>query len=303
MSEIRAMTKRNLLIYFRDRGTVFFSVLSALITLIVMVVFLGSSSSSGLLEALNQYGSSTAEENAKNASWLVQLWIMGGILGINSVTVSMTAISAMVQDEEQGRLRAFYVTPASRLNLSLGYILAAWCSGMVICLITLAAGEVYFALKGDRMLGMTEISALTGVIALNVFVFSAIGYLIALFVRTGGAWSGLLTVIGTLVGFIGGTYIPVGSMSAWLQNTVKFLPVIHGTALMRRICMQKAAKTVFARMPDEVQKIFFEEMGVILKNGTEEISIAGHILILVAWSAVVVAVSAAFAKKRRLKDR
>lgn len=303
MSEIRAMTKRNLLIYFRDRGTVFFSVLSALITLIVMVVFLGSSSSSGLLEKLNQYGSSTAEENAKNASWLVQLWIMGGILGINSVTVSMTAISAMVQDEEQGRLRAFYVTPASRLNLSLGYILAAWCSGMVICLITLAAGEVYFALKGDRMLGMTEISALTGVIALNVFVFSAIGYLIALFVRTGGAWSGLLTVIGTLVGFIGGTYIPVGSMSAWLQNTVKFLPVIHGTALMRRICMQKAAKTVFARMPDEVQKIFFEEMGVILKNGTEEISIAGHILILVAWSAAVVAVSAAFAKKRRLKDR
>ena len=303
MSEIRAMTKRNLLIYFRDRGTVFFSVLSALITLIVMVVFLGSSSSSGLLEALDQYGSGTAEENAKNASWLVQLWIMGGILGINSVTVSMTAISAMVQDEEQGRLRAFYVTPASRLNLSLGYMLSAWCSGMVICLITLAAGEGYFVLKGHPLLGIMDIAALVGVIALNVFTFSAIGYLIALFVRTGSAWSGLLTVVGTLVGFVGGTYIPVGSMSAWLQSVVKFLPVIHGGALMRRICMQEAAKTVFAGMSDEVQKIFFEEMGVILKNGTEEISTTGHILILVAWSAVVVAVSAAFAKKRKLKDR
>lgn len=303
MSEIRAMTKRNLLIYFRDRGTVFFSVLSALITLIVMVVFLGSSSSSGLLEALNQYGSGTAEENAKNASWLVQLWIMGGILGINSVTVSMTAISAMVQDEEQGRLRAFYVTPASRLNLSLGYMLSAWCSGMVICLITFAAGEGYFVLKGHPLLGIMDIAALVGVIALNVFTFSAIGYLIALFVRTGSAWSGLLTVVGTLVGFVGGTYIPVGSMSAWLQSVVKFLPVIHGGALMRRICMQEAAKTVFAGMSDEVQKIFFEEMGVILKNGTEEISTTGHILILVAWSAVVVAVSAAFAKKRKLKDQ
>lgn len=303
MSEIRAMTKRNLLIYFRDRGTVFFSVLSALITLIVMVVFLGSSSSSGLLEALNQYGSGTAEENAKNASWLVQLWIMGGILGINSVTVSMTAISAMVQDEEQGRLRAFYVTPASRLNLSLGYMLSAWCSGMVICLITLAAGEGYFVLKGHPLLGIMDIAALVGVIALNVFTFSAIGYLIALFVRTGSAWSGLLTVVGTLVGFVGGTYIPVGSMSAWLQSVVKFLPVIHGGALMRRICMQEAAKTVFVGMSDEVQKIFFEEMGVILKNGTEEISTTGHILILVAWSAVVVAVSAAFAKKRKLKDQ
>lgn len=53
MSQIKAMTKRNLLIYFRDKGTVFFSVLSALIVLAIMVMFLGESSSSGLLEALN----------------------------------------------------------------------------------------------------------------------------------------------------------------------------------------------------------------------------------------------------------
>ena len=117
MSQIKAMTKRNLLIYFRDKGTVFFSVLSALIVLAIMVMFLGESSSSGLLEALNQYGSGAAEDNAKNASWMVQLWILGGILGINSVTVSMTAIGAMVEDEERGRLRSFYVTPASRFNL------------------------------------------------------------------------------------------------------------------------------------------------------------------------------------------
>ena len=140
-------------------------------------------------------------------------------------------------------------------------------------------------------------------IALNVFTFSAIGYLIALFVRTSSAWSGLLTVVGTLVGFVGGTYIPVSSMSAGLQNVVKLLPVIHGTALMRRICMQEAAKTVFAGMSDEVQKVFFEEMGVILKNGTENISIAGHILMLVAWAVAAIAVSSAFAKKRKLKDR
>ena len=106
MNEIKAMTKRNLLIYFRDKSAVFFSILSALILLAIMVVFLGESSSEGLLDALNQYGTGTAEENAKNASWLVQLWIMGGILGINSVTVSLTAIGAMVEDEERGRLRA-----------------------------------------------------------------------------------------------------------------------------------------------------------------------------------------------------
>ena len=220
MREIKAMTKRNLLIYFRNKSAVFFSILSALILLAIMVVFLGESSSEGLLDALNQYGTGTAEENAKNASWLVQLWIMGGILGINSVTVSLTAIGAMVEDEERGRLRSFYVTPASRFYLSLGYILSAWVSGMVICLTTLAVGEGFFALKGHPVLGIVDLVSLVGVIALNTFVFSAIGYLAALFIRTGSAWSGMLTVAGTLVGFLGGTYIPVASLSEWLQNVV-----------------------------------------------------------------------------------
>jgi multidrug/hemolysin transport system permease protein len=53
MSEIKAMTKRNLLIYFRNKSAVFFSILSALILLAIMVVFLGESSSEGLLDALN----------------------------------------------------------------------------------------------------------------------------------------------------------------------------------------------------------------------------------------------------------
>lgn len=303
MNEIKAMTKRNLLVYFRNRSAVFFSLLSALILLAIMVVFLGESSSNELRIVLNQYGNGLVEENAENASWLVQLWIMGGILGINSVTVSLTAIGAMVEDEESGRLRAFYVTPASRLRLSLGYILSAWISTMVICLVTLAAGEAFFALKGHPVLGIVDLVSLVGVIALNAFVFSAIGYLMALFIRTGSAWSGMLTVVGTLVGFLGGTYIPVSSMSDWLQNVVKLLPVIHGTALIRRICLQAPAKIVFNGMPDMVQQAFFEQMGVTLKNGSQTISILGQILILVAWAVVVIAIAAAIAKRRKLKDR
>lgn len=82
MNEIKAMTKRNLLIYFRNKSAVFFSILSALILLAIMVVFLGESSSEGLLDALNKYGTGTAEENAKMprgwfncGSWVV-FWVL-----------------------------------------------------------------------------------------------------------------------------------------------------------------------------------------------------------------------------------
>lgn len=82
MNEIKAMTKRNLLIYFRNKSAVFFSILSALILLAIMVVFLGESSSEGLLDALNQYGTGTAEENAKmprgwfNCGLWVVFWVL-----------------------------------------------------------------------------------------------------------------------------------------------------------------------------------------------------------------------------------
>ena len=114
----------------------------------------------------------------------------------------------------------------------------------------------------------------------------------------------MLTVAGTLVGFLGGTYIPVASMSEWLQNVVKLLPVIHGTALMRRFCMQSASKTVLPGMlVDTVQTVFFEQMGVTLKNGAQTISILGQILLLIAWAVVVIVIAAAIAKQKKLKDR
>lgn len=59
-----------------------FSILSALILLAIMVVFLGESSSEGLLDALNQYGTGTAEENAKmprgwfNCGLWVVFWVL-----------------------------------------------------------------------------------------------------------------------------------------------------------------------------------------------------------------------------------
>lgn len=82
-----------------------------------MVVFLGESSSEGLLDALNQYGTGTAEENAKMprgwfncGSWVV-FWVL------TAVTVSLTAIGAMVEAEEK-RTVTFILCDTSKSFLS-----------------------------------------------------------------------------------------------------------------------------------------------------------------------------------------
>lgn len=50
------LIKRNILVYSRDRSNIFFSLLSMLIIIGLMVVFLGKMNADGVVELLNQYG-------------------------------------------------------------------------------------------------------------------------------------------------------------------------------------------------------------------------------------------------------
>ena len=154
MKEIGYLVKRNSLLFLRERSAVFFSLLSMLIVLALMVIFLGRMNSQALVDLLSEWGGErdrAADE--RNAAYLIQLWTLAGILVVNAVTVTLTVTGSMVQDETEKRLAAFYVTPMSRLKLSLGYILSAWLVGTGMCLLTLAAGEGYFALRGYGLLG------------------------------------------------------------------------------------------------------------------------------------------------------
>ena len=66
---------RNFLIFIRDKGAVFFSILSMLIVLALMVLFLGDMNSEDIVEALQQAGAERdLEKDRANADYLVQMW-------------------------------------------------------------------------------------------------------------------------------------------------------------------------------------------------------------------------------------
>ena len=127
MREIIYLTKRNCRVFLRDKAAVFFSFLSMLIILGLMVVFLGKMNSDELISVLAEYGGERdTVQDQENATYLIQLWTLAGILVVNSVTVTLTVMGTMVQDETRKRIMAFYVTSVNRIKLSLGYILSSW---------------------------------------------------------------------------------------------------------------------------------------------------------------------------------
>ncbi|MDE5860418.1 MAG: hypothetical protein K2H23_08585, partial [Oscillospiraceae bacterium] len=78
------LTKRNMLLYFRDKGAVFMSLLSMLIILALMLFFLGDMSIENITEMLSALPGRDTSNDESNAELLVLAWTVAGIIPINS---------------------------------------------------------------------------------------------------------------------------------------------------------------------------------------------------------------------------
>lgn len=280
MEQFMAITKRNFKIYFRDKGTIFFSVLSMLVVIGLMVFFLGDMNVESITRILGEFPGRDAGVDEKNAELLVLSWTFAGIISINAVTVTLAAYSVMIKDRESGKLNSIYTSPISRTVITAGYVAAAWLASVMVCVLTLIVTELYGVLKGLEIFSFATHLQLLGMIMINSFVYAAFMYLLAMLTKTEGAWNGLGTVIGTLVGFLGGIYIPIGALSELIGNMMKCTPILYGTAMFRSVMTQEIVETTFQGIPEEVVSEYCAMMGITLQVFGKEIGITEEWLLL-----------------------
>ena len=147
MNQLFIITSRNLKQYLRDKGAIFFSLLSMFIVIVLMFFFLGDANVDGITSLLAQFPGRDAEQDKKNAELLVLAWTCAGMVSINAVTVTQASLSYMLKDRETGKLNSIYTAPVSRLIIAAGYVLAAWISSVIICSLTLIITEVYCVIE------------------------------------------------------------------------------------------------------------------------------------------------------------
>lgn len=303
METIRLLIGRNIKIYVRDKAAVFFSMLSMLITLALMVLFLGSMNSDTIVNLLAEYGGvRDAAKDRMNAEHLVRVWSLAGIVLINCVTVTMTVMGNLVQDEEEGRLASFYIAPVSRGCITLGYILSAWVIGTGMSLFTLLLGNLFLMGKGEGFAIRTFL-ILTGMILINSLFYAAASYLLTLFVHSQSAWSAILSIVGTLVGFLGAVYLPMAMLPGKVGMVLKALPILHGASMMRRVSAEEVLADTFAGLPAQVIKGYSEGLGITVSVKGEVLTIATQIVFVISLSVVITIVSAIISIKRSAKER
>lgn len=304
MKKFLNLTRRNCLVFLRDRGAVFFSLLSMLIVLMLMGVFLGNMNEENVVELLQEYGGiRDIPKDEAHARELVQYWTLAGILVVNAVTVTLTVIGNRVTDVSEGRLASLYSAPISRGVIALSYVASAVLIGILMCVLTLGAALCYIAATGGELLEMVSLGKILLLILLNVCVFAVLMYFFALFVKSSSAWSGIATVVGTLVGFVGAIYLPMGFLPEGVATALKYIPVLHGASLLRTVCCEQALKTTFAGTPAEVLTEYQEYMGIQVKMGEKIADSSFQILFLAGCGIMAFILIVLIQKRKDISDR
>lgn len=261
MGIIINLTKRNTLMFLKDKSAVFFSFLSVIIIIGLYVVFLADNNIKAVQNLM--------KVDRKLVAYLVNSWVLAGIVIVNSVTVTLGVLGIMVDDEAENRMPSFLVSPVGRWQLTLGYIFSAFVVGNILCIITFVLSQMYILISGGSLLGSFQILKALGIIIISVFSSTCFVFFIVSLIRSRNAFSTASTIIGTVIGFVTGIYIPVGELPKMVQQFIKCVPAFYGSSLMRDTFMEDPVSKVFNGAPSNVISSYLETSGVkIVWNST-----------------------------------
>lgn len=307
MEQYLSLTKRNLKIYLKDKGAVFFSLLSMAIVIGLMIFFLGDMTINAIANILEKFPGRDAVADKGNATLMVLTWTSAGIISINAVTVTLAAYSVMIKDRVTGKLNSIYTAPISRTIIAASYISAAWVASVIVCTLTLIILEMYGVSQGLEAFTVKEHALIFVMIMINSFVYAGIMYLLAMISKTEGAWSGLGTVVGTLVGFLGGIYIPIGTLSNTIGNIMKCTPVIYGCSMFRQVMTNSIMEKTFDGIPEttkaDIIRELNEELGTTLQISDHLVSVNEEMLLLAVVGVAFLAISVIVLKYSKKTDR
>ncbi len=233
MSTSFMLIKRNIKLFFKDKGMFFTSLITPVILLVLYATFLGNvyrdSFTSNLPNSLK------LSENIIEG--LVGSQLISSILAVSCVTVAFCSNFLMVQDKATGKVRDLRISPVKSATLSLSYYIAALISTLIICFVATGICLTYVAVVGWYM-SLSDVCFLFLDILLLVLFGTALSSIINFFLSTQGQISAVGTIISAGYGFICGAYMPISSFSEGLQKIISFLPGTYGTSLIRNHTMQ-----------------------------------------------------------------
>ena len=232
MTGLGNLIRRNIRLFFKDKGMFFSSLITPIILLVLYVTFLAKVYRDSFASAMPQ--GITVDEKIVNAFVACQL--ISSLLAVSCVTVAFCSNLLMINDKVNGAIRDLTVSPVRRSTLALGYFISSAASTLIISFSALAVGLVYVYTQGWYMTLGDVLYLILDVFLLTLFG-TALSSCVNFSLTTNGQASAVGTIVSAGYGFICGAYMPMSQFGSGLQKVLLFLPGTYGTSLIRNHAM------------------------------------------------------------------
>lgn len=255
MYDMYCLVKRHTLKFLRDKTAVFFSFLSILILLALYFLFIG-----------RQYTSDLEGVSDELKIFISVGVIMGGVLVINTVSLSLGVMGNVITDLEYKKLDAFLVTPIKRYKIILSYYLTSILVTSTLTLVMWGLTILYVGIFSGYWYAFSTIIKVSGLIVFFTFISATLMIFLTTLLKSVNAFGTLSGVLGTLIGFISGIYMPLFVLGQSMSYVASVVPFTHMTILLKNVMLAEPYAELPVQMVSEIE-IFY---------GTVEIGVLGQ---------------------------
>lgn len=286
MNALFTLTKRNIKLFFKDKGLFFTSLITPAILLVLYATFLGNVYRDSLISSFPE---TILDEKLINA--LVGGELISSILAVSCVTVAFCSNFLMVQDKVNGSRKDLRISPVKPSVLSLAYYLANLASTLTICYASSVICLIYIAAVGWFM-SLADVLLLFLDVTLLVLFGNALSSVINFFLNSQGQISAVGTIVSSGYGFICGAYMPISSFGDGLQKVIVCLPGTYGTSLIRNHAMRGSLDELqnSLALPPDVVKSLKDALDCNLYFFGNSVSLSSMYVILISAIIVFLAV-------------
>ena len=252
---MRSLINRNLRLFFSSKSSIFFSLLGALISFVLYLLF--------LRQQITQSWSQIS-----NYKQLLDLWLMGGTLTVTAITTTGSSLGVLVRDRESNRLADLILTGLSYEQINFAYLISAWIIGIIMQVVMFVVMLTYFIFQDGISFDTSTLLPILVVMLFSSLLWSVFNMFLYSFVKKVDTVGKINTIIGTASGFFAGVYMPIGAVPTFAQSLMKLTPAPYNAALFRQIMMNQQISDSLNKLPNSAITSFKKSLGITISSGS-----------------------------------
>lgn len=241
MKDFIGLTKRNILIYFKDVLAIIFSLMTSMIVFVLYLLFLKGTFVDALTSTMRGLENIV---NSGDIDMFVNGILLSGILGTTLITVPYTCLQTIVKDKEAGVNSDICSTPLKRWKIILSYFVSAAICAFIVTGIILTVGLIVLNTMGDTHMGVIQIAQAYGIVLLGSVSSTALFMVVVLLFKNTSTCTAFFGILSAASGFVIGAYIPLSQFSGSVQSFCNLFPASHITSMIRNVLLSGIADSI-----------------------------------------------------------